>query len=352
MAVKKDEFSKESKLERIAAMQAALKKKFKDDSNPLMKLGDKPDTEIPVIPTGIKTLDIALGGGIPIGRIIEIYGGESSGKTSISNTIVAQVQKNGGIAGYIDCEHAYDPSYARKLGVDTDEMYFAQPNYGEEAFMILEEMIKARAYDVIIFDSIAAAAPLAEIEGEITDANIALQARMVSKALRKLSALIDASKTAVVFINQTRQNISTTGYGGGGEVTTGGKALKFYASVRLEMRKLDYIRKSDLVIGQRVKLKTVKNKIAAPFKVVELEYLFESGFSTEGMIIDIAMDYGIINRSGAWYYYKDQKFNGKDNLREELKKNPELSKVLEDEVNELIQNGSVSIENRDGSEDL
>lgn len=341
------------KQEKILAMQEKISKKYGDGA--LIRYGSAERVAVDVIPTGVMTLDYALGcGGIPRGRIIEIYGGEQASKSTMASVIVAQAQKNGGMAAYIDAEHALDMSYLKNLGVDIDNLYLSQPNSGEEALDILEKVVQSNAFDVAVVDSVAALVSQAELAGDIGDAHIALQARLMSHALRKLTAIIDNSKTAVIFINQTRQNISTTGYGGAGEVTTGGKALKFYASMRIELRKTEWIRKSEEVIGQKVKVKIVKNKLAPPFKVVDLELLFGKGYSTEGMLIDLAMNAGLITRNGAWFYYLGNRIaQGKEGVRKYLQENSELASKLENQVLEFIKTGKVELPTeRTGDEDV
>ena len=309
-----------------------------------MRLGSNKTVNVDVISTGALTLDHALGvGGIPRGRITEIYGHEASGKTTLTLHVIAEAQKAGGYAAFIDAEHALDPTYASALGVDIDNLYISQPNSGEEALEILEKVVSSTAFDIVVVDSVAALVSRAELAGDIGDAHIALQARLMSHALRKLTAIISNTNTAVVFINQLRQNIATTGYGAGPtETTTGGKALKFYSSVRLDIRRTEWIKKGDETIGHKVKIKVVKNKLSAPFKVVNLEIIFGHGISTEGLLIDLAMEAKIITRSGAWFYYNGEQIaQGKEKVRELLSSDTKMRLELEIQIRENLNMGGI-----------
>ena len=307
-----------------------IEKKFGEGS--IMKLGDNSRYTVEVTPTGSLSLDVALGvGGIPKGRIIEVYGPESSGKTTIALHMVAEVQKRGGIAGYIDAEHALDPVYAKNLGVDVNNLYISQPNDGEEALEIAETMVRSGAIDIIVVDSGAALVPKAEIEGEMGDSHVGLQARLMSQALRKLTGSIGKTKCSVVFINQLREKIGVM-YGNP-ETTTGGRALKFYASVRIEIRKADAIKQGTEIIGNRTRAKIVKNKVAPPFKMAEFDILYGKGVSKVGDILDLAADLDIINKSGAWYSYKETRIGqGRENAKAFLLSNPEICFEVENEV--------------------
>lgn len=338
---------KEKKDPREEALEQALLKIEKDfGKGAIMKLGDSAYQKVDVIPTGCLTLDLALGiGGIPRGRIIEIYGPESSGKTTVSLHIVAEAQKMGGRAAFIDAEHALDPIYAERLGVNTKELYVAQPDDGEQALNICDTLIRSGAFDIIVIDSVAALTPKAEIDGEMGDNHVGLQARMMSQALRKMTSVSSKSKTAVVFINQLREKIGVMF--GNPETTTGGKALKFYASIRLDVRKTDTIKDGQNVIGNRTKVKVVKNKLAPPFKVAEFDIMYGTGISQSGCILDTAIDLGIVKKSGAWFSYNDEKIGqGKENTKAYLEKNPEVMNEIEAKVREILSgNNSVPAEN-------
>jgi len=302
----------------------------------IMKLGDVAKEKVDVIPTGALSLDLAIGvGGIPKGRIIEIYGPESGGKTTLSLHIIAEVQKTGGIAAFIDAEHALDPQYAKKIGVDIDNLLVSQPSSGEEALEIAETLVRTQAVDLIVIDSVAALVPKAELEGEMGEAQIGLQARLMSQALRKLTAAIGKSNCSVIFINQLREKVGVM-YGNP-EITTGGRALRFYSSLRIEIRRVESIKDKTGEIGNRVKAKVVKNKVAPPFKQAEFDIIFGQGISSEGCILDLAVENNIIQKSGSWYAYKDNKIGqGRDNAREYLKENPSLLKEIEDQVRNLV----------------
>ncbi len=316
----------------------------------IMKLGDDvKDMAIEVIPTGCLSLDIALGtGGVPRGRIIEIYGPESSGKTTVALHIIAQTQKLGGIAAFIDAEHALDPSYAANLGVDLDNLYVSQPDTGEQALDITDSLVRSGAVDLIVIDSVAALTPKAEIEGDMGDSHVGLQARLMSQALRKLTAITNKSKTCVVFINQLREKVGVMF--GNPETTPGGKALKFYASVRLDIRKADALKDSDGVIGNRTKAKVVKNKLAPPFKTAEFDIIYGKGISQAGCLLDLGVDKGIIDKSGSWFIYNGEKFaNGKEKARDYVTNNPEFAVELENKIRSIAfagkDDGEVQVEN-------
>lgn len=342
---KKDEVAtakKDGKQDAIEAITEQINKKYGQGS--FMKLGTNSKVKVDVISTGALTLDYALGvGGIPRGRITEIYGPEASGKTTLTLHIIAQAQKAGGYAAFIDAEHALDPSYARALGVDVDNLYISQPDSGEEALEILEKVVSSTAFDVAVVDSVAALVSRAEIAGDIGDTHVALQARLMSHALRKLTAIISNTNTSVIFINQLRQAISTTGYGAGpSETTTGGKALKFYASVRLDIRRTEWIKKGDDTIGHKVKVKVVKNKLSAPFKIVNLEIVFGKGISSEGLLIDLGLEAKLFTRSGAWFYYEGEQIaQGKEKLRDFLENNIKTKIELEIKIRKHFEMGGV-----------
>jgi len=297
----------------------------------IMRLGDEGLSlqEVPSIPTGALSLDIALGiGGIPRGRVVEIYGPESSGKTTLSLHIVAEAQKTGGVAAFIDAEHALDMSYAKKLGVKTDELLISQPDHGEQALEIAEMLVRSGGIDVLVVDSVAALVPRAEIEGDMGDSHMGLQARLMSQALRKLTSSISRSKTAVIFINQIRMKIGVMF--GNPETTTGGNALKFYSTVRMDIRKIGQIKDGDKVLGNRTRVKVVKNKMAPPFRQVEFDIMFGQGVSKEGDMIDLGVEEGIIEKSGSWFSYKkDRLGQGRENVKNFLKENPELLQEIE-----------------------
>lgn len=307
----------------------------------IMKLGEKKIEPIEVIPTGCLTLDYALGiGGIPKGRIIEIYGPESSGKTTVSLHILAEAQKMGGTAAFIDAEHALDPIYAQKLGVDCAELYVSQPDNGEQALDICETMVRTGAVDIVVVDSVAALTPKAEIDGEMGDNHVGLQARLMSQALRKLTAIVNKSKTSVIFINQLREKVGVMF--GNPEVTPGGKALKFYSSIRLDVRKVDTIKDGANIVGNRTKVKVVKNKLAPPFRVAEFDIVYGEGISREGCLLDLALQFDLIQKTGSWFSYHDEKIGqGKENAKDYLKKNPEVYAELEKAIREKMQNADL-----------
>ncbi len=322
------------KAEKLEAMKSAVSRIEKDfGKGSIMKLGENlKNTGIETVSSGSLSLDLALGvGGIPKGRIIEIYGPESSGKTTVALHIVAEVQKMGGIAGFIDAEHALDPVYAQNLGVNIDELYVSQPDDGEQALEIAETLVRSGAVDVIIVDSVAALVPKAEIEGEMGDSHMGLQARLMSQALRKLTSVTAKSKCIVVFINQLREKIGVMF--GNPETTTGGKALKFYASIRMDIRKADPIKDGTEIIGNRTKVKIVKNKVAPPFKKTEFDIIYGQGISHEGDVLDIAAEMDIVQKGGAWYSYNSERLGqGRENAKKFLKENPDLLLEIENKV--------------------
>jgi recombination protein RecA len=320
------------KLKALDSALAQIEKAYGKGS--VMKLGDTASMQVEAIPTGSLSLDIALGvGGVPKGRIIEIYGPESSGKTTVALHMVAEVQKLGGIAGFIDAEHALDPVYAKNIGVDIDNLYISQPDNGEQALEITETMVRSGAVDIIIVDSVAALVPKAEIEGDMGDAHMGLQARLMSQALRKLTAAISRSNCVVIFINQLREKLGVMF--GNPETTTGGRALKFYASVRMDVRRVESIKAGGDVIGNRTKIKIVKNKVAPPFKEAEFDIMFGKGISKVGDILDLATDENIVNKSGAWFSYNDEKIGqGRENAKAYFEERPAVLREVENKVRE------------------
>lgn len=335
---------------KLKALDAAILKIEKDfGRGSVIRLGDSSAFgEIEVIPTGSLSLDIALGlGGIPRGRIVEVYGPESSGKTTVSLHMVAEVQKRGGIAAFIDAEHALDPKYAKSIGVDVDELYISQPDAGEQALEIAETMVRSGAIDILVIDSVAALVPKAEIDGEMGDSHIGLQARLMSQALRKLTPVVSKSKCIVIFINQLREKIGIMF--GNPEVTTGGKALKFYASVRLDVRKIDMIKVGGERVGNRTRIKVVKNKIAPPFKEAEFDIMYGTGISREGDILDLAADIDIINKSGSWYAYEGEKIGqGREAVKIYLAGHPDRMAEVEKRVREFYHLQTDKINTVDG----
>ncbi|WP_346920269.1 recombinase RecA [Clostridium sp. UBA7339] len=316
----------------IETVMNHIEKQFGKGS--VMKLGGTSTMDIEAIPTGCLALDIALGvGGVPKGRIVEIYGPESSGKTTVALHIVAEAQKSGGAAAYIDAEHALDPSYAKKLGVNTDDLIISQPDTGEQGLEIAEALVRSNALDVLVVDSVAALVPKAEIEGDMGDSHIGLQARLMSQALRKLTGSINKSKCVVIFINQLREKIGIMF--GNPETTTGGRALKFYSSVRLDIRKIDIIKVGEDILGSRTRIKVTKNKVAPPFKLAEFDIMYNEGISKEGALIDIAVKEDIVEKSGAWFSYKDARLGqGRENSKLYLKENPEIALEIENIIRE------------------
>ena len=329
---------KEKALEQAIAQ---IEKQFGKGS--VMKLGEASHQNIDVIPTGCITLDMALGiGGIPRGRIIEIYGPESSGKTTVSLHIIAEAQKLGGTAAFIDAEHALDPVYAARLGVDTKNLYVSQPDTGEQGLEICESLVRSGAVDIVVVDSVAALTPKVEIDGEIGDTYVGTQARLMSQALRKLAGITSKTNTCVIFINQLRQKIGVMF--GNPETTSGGVALKFYSSIRLDVRKGEVIKDGANSIGARTKVKVVKNKLAPPFKTAEFDIIYGLGISREGCILDLAIDNGIIGKSGAWFSYNGEKIaQGKENAKAYLQNNPELCEEVEKQVKEKLKSGEIAI---------
>jgi recombination protein RecA len=327
---------KDDKLKALDAALSQIEKQHGKGS--VMKLGDSSSNmNIETVPTGSISLDIALGlGGVPKGRIIEIYGPESSGKTTVALHMVAEVQKRGGIAGFIDAEHALDPVYAKNIGVDIDNLYISQPDFGEQALEITETMVRSGAIDIVIVDSVAAIVPKAEIDGEMGDSHVGLQARLMSQALRKLTAVISKSNCIVIFINQLREKIGVMF--GNPETTTGGRALKFYSSVRMDVRKIETLKSGGDVVGSRTRIKIVKNKIAPPFKEAEFDIMFGEGISKAGDLIDLAASIDVINKSGAWYAYNGEKIGqGRENAKNFLKQNPDILEAVEAAVREHFQ---------------
>jgi recombination protein RecA len=306
---------------------AGIEKQF--GKGAIMKLGDAAKMRVEVVPTGALTLDIALGvGGLPKGRVIEIYGPESGGKTTLSLHAVAEVQKAGGTAAFVDAEHALDPAYARNLGVDIDNLLVAQPDNGEQALEITEQLVRSGAVDLVVVDSVAALVPKAEIEGEMGDSHVGLQARLMSQALRKLTAVMGRSNTTVIFINQLREKIGVMF--GNPETTTGGRALRFYASVRLEVRRIETLKKEGVEVGNRVKAKVVKNKVSPPFRVGEFDIMFGEGISTAGCILDLGTEYDVVQKAGSWFSYKGDKIGqGRDAAKEYLKSHPDIAAEIE-----------------------
>jgi recombination protein RecA len=306
----------------------------------VMRLGDETRAPIEVIPTGSIALDVALGiGGLPRGRIVEIYGPESSGKTTVALHAVANAQRAGGIAAFIDAEHALDPDYAKKLGVDTDALLVSQPDTGEQALEIMDMLIRSGAIDIVVIDSVAALVPRAEIEGEMGDSHVGLQARLMSQALRKITGALSQSNTTAIFINQLREKIGV--FFGSPETTTGGKALKFYASIRLDVRRIETLKDGQDAVGNRTRVKVVKNKVAPPFKQAEFDIIYGHGISREGSLIDMGVDNGIVRKSGAWYTYEgDQLGQGKENSRSFLRDNPDLANEIEKRIKEKLGIGA------------
>lgn len=320
--------------EKIKALDAAIAKLEKDfGKGTVMKLGDpKAQVAVETIPTGSLSLDLALGvGGVPRGRVVEIYGPESSGKTTVALHMIAEVQKRGGIAGFIDAEHALDPVYAKNIGVDIDELYISQPDSGDQALEISETMVRSGAMDIIVIDSVAALVPKQEIEGDMGDSHVGLQARLMSQALRKLTPVISKSNCVVIFINQLREKVGVMF--GNPETTTGGRALKFYASVRMDIRRTETLKQGGEMVGNHVRVKIVKNKIAPPFKEAEFDIMFGKGISKEGDILDLATNINLVNKSGAWYAYNGNKIGqGRENAKNYLTEHPDVMEELEAKV--------------------
>lgn len=326
--------AKEDKLKALDAAIAQIERQYGKGS--VMKLGDNSaNMNVETVPTGSLSLDIALGlGGLPKGRIIEVYGPESSGKTTVALHCVAEVQKRGGIAGFIDAEHALDPVYARNIGVDIDNLYISQPDCGEQALEITETMVRSGAVDIVVVDSVAALVPKAEIDGDMGDSHVGLQARLMSQALRKLTAVISKSNCIVIFINQLREKVGVMF--GNPETTTGGRALKFYSSVRLDVRRTESLKQGGEIVGNHVRVKVVKNKIAPPFREAEFDIMFGQGISREGDVLDLAVNAGIVNKSGAWYAYEGDKIGqGRENAKTYIHENPAFFDMLEAKVRDF-----------------
>ena len=325
--------AKEDKIKALEAAISNIERSY--GKGAIMKLGDpSASLNVETIPTGSISLDVALGmGGVPKGRIIEIYGPESSGKTTVALHMVAEVQKRGGIAGFIDAEHALDPAYAKNIGVDIDNLYISQPDNGEQALEITETMVRSGAVDIIIVDSVAALVPKAEIDGDMGDSHVGLQARLMSQALRKLTAVISKTNCVVIFINQLREKVGVMF--GNPETTTGGRALKFYSSIRLDVRKTETLKAGGEVVGNRTRIKVVKNKIAPPFKEAEFDIMFGQGISVEGDILDLAVSIGLVQKSGAWFAYNNAKIGqGRENAKQYLRDNPAVMAEIEKKVRE------------------
>ena len=342
MIKKQDEGESQEKQKAADIAIAQIKERFGEGA--IMKFGESKAMQVEAITTGCLSLDIALGvGGVPRGRIIEVFGPEASGKTTLAQHIVAEVQKAGGIAAFVDAEHALDPDYARKIGVNVDSLLISQPDTGEQALDIVETLVRSNAVDVIVVDSVAALTPKAEIEGEMGDHHMALQARLMSQALRKLAGIISKSKTILIFINQTRQKIGV--FFGNPETTTGGMALKFYASIRIEVRRAAQIKQGDKFIGNRVKAKIVKNKVAAPFRSCEFDIMYNEGISVSGDTLDLGVEKGVIKKSGNSYVYEDKKDGeiklgvGRENAKEFLRDNPKIIKTIKKEIWDKVEEG-------------
>ena len=322
--------SNDNKSKALAVALESIEKQFGKGS--IMKLGDYNNSKaVECIPTGSLSLDLALGGGLPKGRVIEIYGPESSGKTTLTLHAIAEVQKSGGTAAFIDAEHALDPSYAKRIGVDVDNLLLSQPDNGEQALEIVETLVRSNAVDIIVIDSVAALVPKAEIEGEMGDSHMGLQARLMSQALRKLTGIISRSHVTVIFINQIRMKIGVMF--GNPETTTGGNALKFYASVRMDIRRTSQIKQDDVVIGNRTKVKVVKNKVAAPFREAEFDIMYNQGISKSGDVLDLAINQNIVDKAGAWFSYQDNKIGqGREAAKQYLEDNPKIMDEIVDKI--------------------
>ena len=318
----------------------------------IMRLGDTPaQLNIEVVPTGNLPLDLALGiGGIPRGRVVEIYGPEASGKTTVALHIVAEAQKAGGVAAFVDAEHALDPVYAQNLGVDIDNLYVSQPDSGEQALEITETLVRSGALDVVVIDSVAALVPRAELEGEMGDTHVGLQARLMSQALRELTGVISKTKTTAIFINQIREKVGVMF--GNPEVTTGGRALKFYSSIRLEVKKIDLIKQGTDVVGNRTRIKVVKNKVAPPFKQIECDLMYGKGVSREGGLLDLGLDFGVVSKSGSWFSYGEERLGqGRENAKEFLKEHPDVAQEIEDKIRGLASPEQAAAEPKNNQQD-
>ena len=330
----------EGKLKALGLAMDQITKQFGDGS--IMKLGEAKKVDVELLSSGSLSLDIALGGGYPKGRIIEIYGPESSGKTTLTLHAIAEVQRNGGTAAFIDAEHALDPAYAKRLGVDTDNLLVSQPDNGEQALEIVETLVRSNAVDIVVIDSVAALVPQAEIDGDMGDSHMGLQARLMSQALRKLTGIINKSKATVIFINQIRMKIGVMF--GNPETTTGGNALKFYASVRADIRRTGQIKEGDEVMGNRTKVKIVKNKIAPPFRTAEFDIMYNEGISRTGDVLDLAVQYGVVGKSGAWFDYDDAKIGqGREATKKYLKENQAVLSEIEQKVRDKVR-GEIELE--------
>lgn len=326
-----------SRAEKAKALELALaqiERQF--GKGAIMKLGGQAKADVPALPTGSLALDMATGvGGLPRGRVVEIFGPESSGKTTLTLSVIAQAQRGGGVAAFIDAEHAFDPTYAKKIGVNADELLISQPDTGEQALEIAEMLVRSNAVDIVVIDSVAALVPKAEIEGEMGEAHMGLQARLMSQALRKLTGAISRSKTCLVFINQLREKIGVMF--GNPETTPGGRALKFYSSVRLDIRRIDYVKRGEQVIGSHVRVRVVKNKVAPPFRQAEFDIMYDEGISRSGDLIDVGTSVGLLNRTGTWVTYGEVKLGqGRENARAFLKENPKLLLELESKLRERV----------------
>jgi len=319
----------EGKLKALGLAMDQITKQFGDGA--IMKLGEAKKVDVELLPSGALSLDLALGGGYPKGRIIEIYGPESSGKTTLTLHAIAEIQRQGGTAAFVDAEHALDPAYAKKVGVDTDNLLVSQPDNGEQALEIVETLVRSNAVDLVVVDSVAALVPQAEIDGDMGDSHMGLQARLMSQALRKLTGIISKSKTTVIFINQIRMKIGVMF--GNPETTTGGNALKFYASVRMDIRRTGQIKVGEDIIGNRTKVKIVKNKIAPPFRIAEFDIMYNEGISKTGDVLDLAVQHGVVGKSGAWFDYNDAKIGqGREATKVYLKENPEVLDEIDKKV--------------------
>ena len=330
----------EGKLKALGLAMDQITKQFGDGS--IMRLGEAKKVDVELLPSGSLSLDIALGGGYPKGRIIEIYGPESSGKTTLTLHAIAEMQKQGGTAAFIDAEHALDPAYAKKLGVDTNNLLVSQPDNGEQALEICETLVRSNAVDLIVVDSVAALVPQAEIDGDMGDSHMGLQARLMSQALRKLTGIINKSKATVIFINQIRMKIGVMF--GNPETTTGGNALKFYASVRADIRRIGQIKEGDNVIGNRTRVKIVKNKIAPPFRVAEFDIMYNEGISKTGDVLDLAVQYGVVGKAGAWFDYNDVKIGqGREQAKKYLKEHPDVLAEIDNKVRKKVKEAEENV---------